>query len=97
MLSACETGVGEATFADGVIGLQRSLKLAGARSEMLTLWPVGDEKTRDLMVLFYRNLFEKTLTKSEALRQAQIAMADQGVAPYYWAPFVLYGDPGPLR
>jgi tetratricopeptide (TPR) repeat protein/CHAT domain-containing protein len=97
VLSACETGVGEATFSDGVVGLQRSLKLAGARSEILTLWSVSDEKTRDLMVLFYRNLFEKKLTKSEALRQAQIAIADQGIDPYYWAPFVLYGDGGPLR
>jgi len=97
VLSACETGVGEATFADGVVGLQRSMRLAGARSEILTLWPVNDEKTRELMVLFYRNLLEKKVTKSEALRQAQLAMADKGIDAYYWAPFVLYGDPGPLR
>ena len=59
VLSACETGVGETSFPDGVIGLQRSLRLAGARSEILTLWPVSDEKTRELMVVFYRNLFEE--------------------------------------
>jgi CHAT domain-containing protein len=47
---------------------------------------VSGEKTRDLMILFYRNLFERKLTKSEALRQAQITMADEGA-----------GDPGPLR
>jgi CHAT domain-containing protein/Tfp pilus assembly protein PilF len=97
VLSACETGVGDTTFADGVVGLQRSLRLAGARSEILTLWPVGDDSTRELMIAFYSNLFVKRLTKFEALRQAQIALADQGVDAYDWAPFVLYGDPGRLN
>jgi CHAT domain-containing protein/tetratricopeptide (TPR) repeat protein len=96
VLSACETALGEVSFADGVIGLQRSLTLAGARSQILTLWPVNDAKTKDLMVAFYRNLFEKKMTKSEALRQAQLGMVYQGADPYYWAPFVLYGDGGPL-
>jgi CHAT domain-containing protein/Tfp pilus assembly protein PilF len=96
VLSACETALGEVSFADGVIGLQRSLTLAGARSQILTLWPVNDVKTKDLMVAFYRNLFEKRMTKSEALRQAQLELVHQGVDPYYWAPFVIYGDGGPL-
>jgi CHAT domain-containing protein len=97
VLSACETGLGDLSFSDGVIGLQRSLALAGARSQILTLWPVNDAKTTELMVSFYKNLFEKKMTKAEALRQAQIDMSDRGVDPYYWAPFVLYGDPGPIR
>jgi CHAT domain-containing protein/Tfp pilus assembly protein PilF len=96
VLSACETALGEVSFADGVVGLQRSLTLAGARSQILTLWPVNDAKTKDLMVAFYRNLFEKKMTKSEGLRQAQLEMVHQGVDPYYWAAFVLYGDGGPL-
>jgi CHAT domain-containing protein len=97
VLSACESGVGDATFADGVIGLQRSLRLAGAQSEILTLWPVNDDRARDLMVRFYRNIFEGKMGKFDALRRAQIAMADQGIDPYFWAPFVLYGDPGRLQ
>jgi len=96
VLSACETGVGELSYADGVTGLQRSLVLAGARSQVLTLWPVSDDRTRELMIAFYRNLIEKKMTKSESLRQAQVAMAQEGVDPYYWAPFVMYGDWGPL-
>src|SRR5262249_52775312 len=96
VLSACETALGEVSFADGVIGLQRSLTLAGARSVILTLWPVSDVTTKDLMVAFYRNLFEKKMTKSEALRQAQLEMVHRGVKPRYWAPFVLYGDGGLL-
>ena len=96
VLSACETGLGEVNFADGITGLQRSLTLAGARSQILTLWPVSDSKTKELMVSFYRNLFEKGMTKAEALRQAQLEMAHLGLPEYYWAPFVLYGDGGSL-
>ena len=96
VLSACDAGRGEITYADGVIGLQQSLILAGARSQLLTLWPVSDQKTKELMVQFYRNLFQAKMTKSEALRQAQITMANRGIASYYWAPFVLYGDQGAL-
>jgi len=97
VLSACETGLGEVSFADGVIGLQRSLTLAGARSELLTLWPVNDSMTKDLMVAFYHNLFDKKMTKAESLRQTQLEMIRRGIDSYYWAPFVLYGDGGPLR
>lgn len=96
VLSACESGLGEVSFAEGVTGLQRSLTLAGSRAQILTVWPVDDAKTRELMVAFYRNLFERGMTKSEALRQAQLAMAEQGLHMYYWAAFVLYGDGGPL-
>jgi CHAT domain-containing protein/Tfp pilus assembly protein PilF len=97
VLSACETGVGDTTFADGVVGLQRSLRLAGAQSEILTLWPVSDDSAREVMIVFYSNLFVKKLTKFEALRQAQITLAVRGVDAWEWAPFVLYGDPGPLN
>jgi CHAT domain-containing protein len=96
VLSACESGVGEVNFADGVAGMQRALTLAGSRSQVLTVWPVDDEKTRELMTAFYRNLFEKGMTKGEALRQAQLEMAGRGMHMYYWAAFVLYGDPGKL-
>ena len=96
VLSACETGLGEASFADGVIGLQRSLTLAGARAELLTSWPLNDSTTKYLMVAFYHNLFDRKLTKAESLRQAQLDMIHQGLDPYYWAPFVLYGDGGVL-
>jgi CHAT domain-containing protein/Tfp pilus assembly protein PilF len=96
VLSACESGVGAVNFADGVAGMQRALTLAGSRSQILTVWPVDDEKTRELMTAFYRNLFEKGMTKGEALRQAQLEMAGRGMHMYYWAAFVLYGDPGKL-
>jgi len=97
VLSACQTAVGDTTFADGVVGLQRSLRLAGAQTEVLTLWTVSDQTTRDLMIAFYRNLFVGRQTRFDALRQAQIALANTGADPADWAPFVLYGDPGPLN
>ena len=95
-LSACETALGESNFADGLVGLQRALTLAGTRTQFLSLWPVDDTKTRDLMVLFYTNLVKKDMTKSEALRQAQLTMMRAGEPAAYWASFVLFGDPGKL-
>jgi CHAT domain-containing protein len=97
VLSACSSAAGDVTFGDGVVGLQRSLRLAGAQSELLSLWPVIDDTTGDLMAAFYSNVFEKKLSKFEALRQAQIAMAKRGIDAYYWAPFVLYGDQGRMK
>ena len=96
VLSACESGVGEVSFADGVIGLQRSLTLAGARNQILALWSVNDRVTKDLMVSFYRNLFVKSMTIAESLRHAQLKMARKGIDPSFWAAFVLYGDGGRL-
>ena len=95
VLSACETGVGEVSFGDGVVGLQRSLVMAGARSQMLTLWPVKSARTRDFMARFYKKL-GVGMAKGEAWLLAQRELIAAGVAPHFWAPFVLYGDPGPL-
>jgi tetratricopeptide (TPR) repeat protein len=53
VLSACETGVGEVSNGDGVNGLRRSLLLAGARSQVTSLWKVADLPTKQLMVGFY--------------------------------------------
>jgi len=95
VVSACETGLGEVAYADGVFGLQRSLTLAGARTQVLSLWPVDDGKTALLMIDFYRNLKDGK-TKSEALREAQLSMIKEGEPPTFWAAFVIFGDPGKL-
>jgi len=96
VMSACETGIGEVSFEDGIVGMQRSLLLAGARTQMLTEWPVDLGGTRDFMVRFYRKLAAGR-TKGQAWLETQRQMIGEGVAPHYWAPFVLYGDPGPLK
>src|SRR5208282_5320496 len=95
VLSACDTGVGAVRNADGVVGLRRALVLAGSRAQMLSLWHVDDPATRDLMLSFYRNLL-RAEGRSASLRKAQLGMLAHGFEPYYWAPFILSGDPGPL-
>ncbi len=71
-LSACETGLGDVAAGEGVFGLQRALHQAGARSVVSSLWKVSDKATEQLMIQFYSNLWEKKMSKVEALRQAQL-------------------------
>ena len=78
LLSACETGLGEVTGGEGLLGLQRSFHIAGARSVVASLWEVSDEATRSLMENFYDNLWNKELSMLESLRQAQLSMLKEG-------------------
>jgi CHAT domain-containing protein len=74
ILSACDTGLGKVTAGEGVLGLQRGFHEAGARTLAASLWSVSDAATSVLMEDFYTNLWEKRLTRLEALRQAQLAV-----------------------
>ena len=95
ILSACETGLGELT-PDGVWGLQRAFKKAGANSILMSLWRVNDLSTRMFMEEFYRNYFSGT-SKSKSLQLARQYIKDYVdddgnkifESPYYWAPFIL--------
>jgi CHAT domain-containing protein/tetratricopeptide (TPR) repeat protein len=73
VLSACETGVGQAENGEGVYGLRRALVLAGSESQVMSLWQVSDEATRDLMVGYYKRL-QAGEGRTEALRLAQLEM-----------------------
>src|SRR5260370_28156698 len=76
-LSACETGLGEGVGGEGYLGFAQALFAAGARSVVLSLWPVDDPSTALLMTRFYQNLLGKRLnlvkplSKAEALREAK--------------------------
>jgi CHAT domain-containing protein len=89
VLSACETGLGNNLIGEGVIGLQRAFMIAGAKSVIMSLWSVSDEKTQELMTLFYTNWINNNMTKEEALHQAKLEMKKLYPQPYYWAGFVL--------
>jgi CHAT domain-containing protein len=70
VLSACETGLGKLSSGDELVGLTRAFIYAGTPSVVASLWNVEDSSTAQLMASFYKNL--KTMTKVDALRQAQL-------------------------
>ena len=74
VLSACETGLGRVAGGEGLLGLQRSFQLAGAKSTIATLWQVNDSASRDVMSRFYENFWIEELDTIECLRQAQLEM-----------------------
>jgi CHAT domain-containing protein len=78
-LSACETGLGRAAGGEGLLGLQRAFQVAGVHSTVATLWKINDDASRSLMIDFYENLWEKKMSRVEALRQAQLTMLNEGV------------------
>jgi CHAT domain-containing protein len=92
-LSACESGLGVVNAGESVYGLRRAFAIAGAASQVLTLWQVSDLATRTFVVDFYTGL-RRGLTRAEALRAAQrAALADPSRDhPFYWAAFILSGD-----
>jgi CHAT domain-containing protein len=97
VLSACETQMGELSAGDEVVGLTRAF-LYGAPTVVASLWSVDDAATGVLMTRFYEHLLAGK-GKAEALQAAQAEVrADpahpEWAHPYYWAAFVLSGDPG---
>jgi len=91
-LSGCQSGISEVTGSDDLLGFMRGFLYAGARSLLLSLWNVNDESTAALMAHFYQE-WQKGEGKSTALRSAMLAVRAQHMHPFYWAPFVLVGNP----
>jgi len=91
-LSACETGKGD-VLGDGVFGLQRGFKIAGANSILMSLWKVDDDATCLLMTEFYRNWITQNMSKHDALDAAKRSVrahTERGWDnPRYWAAFIL--------
>jgi CHAT domain-containing protein/Tfp pilus assembly protein PilF len=87
VLSACETGLGDVRGTEGVFGLQRAFKLAGADKLILSLWKVPDKETSELMLNFYSSWLNG-ISIQDAFSLAQSSMR-QKYPPFYWAAFVL--------
>jgi len=99
VLSACETGVGDIANGEGIYGLRRAFAIAGAESQLLSLWRVDDFGTQSLMARYYEKL-TAGMGRSEALRAVQLEMIEAGDEyshPFYWAAFILTGDWRPLE
>ncbi|UCH15760.1 MAG: CHAT domain-containing protein [Bacteroidales bacterium] len=90
ILSACQTGLGDISRGDELVGLSRAFIYAGTPSIIVSLWSLADEPTAELMIQFHKYL--KTKPAPEALTLAQREMIKNFKHPYYWAPFVLIGQ-----
>jgi CHAT domain-containing protein len=98
-LSACNTGGGERVRGEGVMGLTRAFMYAGTPAVAVTLWSVESSSAKTLSVGLFRALKDME-NPAYALRASKLCMlrGDKGEQyrhPYYWAPFVIFGDAGP--
>jgi CHAT domain-containing protein len=89
-LSACETGLGNLSRGDEIVGLSRAFLFAGSSSVIVSLWAVADYPTSILMASFYKNLKDHNL--QEALSMAQRDLIKIYPEPIYWSPFILIGN-----
>lgn len=94
VLSACDTGYGETVNGEGVLGLERAFRVAGAKSVVMALWPVDDEVTREFMRGLYAERFGRHATTADAIWNAsrqllkERQLAGKSTHPWYWAGFV---------
>lgn len=96
VLSACMSGVGEVKAGEGVFGLRRSFAIAGAKTLVMSLWPVDDEITLLLMKRFYKAL-RSGKTCVDALRDSQLLIKGQYATPDNpapWGAFICQGEAG---
>lgn len=91
VLSACETAAGDDRANLGIAGVAIR---SGARSTIASIWSAFDESTAILMTDFYQELIKPGVSRSQALRHAQIKLLTNPAfaRPYYWAPFILLGN-----
>ena len=96
VLSACQSGLGDVEANEGVYGLQRAFKLAGAETLIMSLWEVDDAATRLLMKTFYEEYLNgkvKDNAFKAAINKVRNYKDETGKtpfsSPYYWAAFIM--------
>ena len=89
VLSACGTALGRTTANEGVYGLQRAFKKAGAGTLVMSLWNVSDVATGDFMTAFHRELMKKGTDRRKAFARARRELRKKYPDPFYWAAFVM--------
>ena len=91
VLSACETATGDRNSTLGLAGIAVR---GGARSTLVSLWSVSVRATVELMTGFYREIARRNITKTEALRRAQVEIlkSDRYSHPFFWSAFILVGN-----
>lgn len=88
VLSACKTGTGEIKNGEGIYGLRKAIKDAGAENVIMSLWDINDEITLEFMTLFYQN-WQSGINIHDAFNTTQQTIKSKYPQPYYWAGFVL--------
>ena len=98
VLSACESGQGEVTNGEGMVGLSWAFIYAGASNVVASQWKVDSQSTSELMVEFHRELTKQRGNKEKgrpisALRVAALKLKErEGYKhPFYWASFIAIG------
>ena len=98
VLSACDTGVGKIRAGEGIFGLRRAFRLAGAQTLITSLWAIEDEAARKWMRSLYTSRFSDGLGTAESVRKAYLDVLHElrkkkdSTHPFYWAGFVASGD-----
>jgi CHAT domain-containing protein len=91
VLSACETGISEATHANEILGMMRALIYAGADALILSQWKVDSASTALWMETFYREAQSKPLSEAARLALIKVKAHPQYGHPYYWGAFMMVG------
>ncbi len=98
VLSGCDTGGGEIRPGEGVLGLRRAFQIAGARTVIMSLWPVEDRAAREWMRILYEKRLRDRLGTAEAVREASREIlrrrreAGRETDPFTWGGFVAAGE-----
>lgn len=90
-LSACETGQGVMDDSEGVYGLVRAFRTAGAKNVLMTLTPVGDKASREFMKTFYNYYLSEKLSPAEALHKTRLDFIRDNRPVKDWSPYVMVG------